>query len=185
MKILCVFGQHNYGDRSRGTGYEYTNFIPALRGLGHEIAFFECWDKTAYRDFTELNHRFLEVVETERPDVVFCVLMNYEIWLETLELARRGSQAAFIHWSTDDSWRYEQFSRFIAPAFDLYATTYHSALEKAKRDGYENFELTQWAANSDAMNEPMPADQCRYRVSFIGTAYGNRIRWIEKLRKNE
>jgi len=41
MKTLCVFGQHNYGDPGRGLGYEYTNFIQALKNLGYEVVFFE------------------------------------------------------------------------------------------------------------------------------------------------
>ena len=39
MRVLCVFGEHNYGDPNRGEGYEYANFVPALRRLGHEVLF--------------------------------------------------------------------------------------------------------------------------------------------------
>ncbi len=181
MKILCVLGEHNYGDPSRGEGYEYVNFLPALRNLGHEIVFFESLDRSRYRDFADLNRRFLETVQTERPDIIFCVLLLYELWQETLQLVRKYSDALLVNWATDDSWKYEQFSKYVAPPFHVYATTYPDALGKAVKDEYKNFELTQWAANSGTLTEPLPAAQCRYSVSFVGSAYGNRARWIEAL----
>lgn len=181
MKILCVFGEHNYGDPARGEGYEYANFIPALQRLGHEVVFFESLDKARYRDFADLNGAFLTTVERERPDVVFCVLMAYELWIETLAMARDSSKAYFIHWATDDSWKYRQFSRLMAPSFDLYATTSAAAYAQAGRDGLDNFYLTQWAAAGARLREPLPAGQCRYPVSFVGSRYGRRGEWVEKL----
>jgi spore maturation protein CgeB len=88
-----------------------------------------------------------------------------------------------VNWSTDDSWKYPQFSRFVAPAFHVYATTYPEAVRKSKQDGLSNFLLTQWAADAEKLREPLPSDRCRYRVSFVGSAYGNRPRWIAELKK--
>jgi len=55
MKILCVFGKHQYGDPSRGLSTEYTCFIPALHHLGHQVAHFESWNTRHYHDLAELN----------------------------------------------------------------------------------------------------------------------------------
>lgn len=183
MKILCVFGRHNYGDPERGEGYEYSNFIPALRRLGHDIVHFETWNRSCYRSFAELNLDFLRTVKRESPDLIFCVLMHYEIWLETLETVRRDCPATIVNWSTDDSWKYAQFSRIVAPFFDLYATTYPATLKNSAEDGLSNFFLTQWAADSARLADPLPASQCRYDVSFVGTAYGNRPWWVASLKK--
>jgi len=183
LKVLCVFGQHNYGDPERGLGYEYSNFIPALKSLGHEVLFFESLNKSKYADYADMNRQLLQIVEAEKPDLIFCVLMTYEIWVETLQLIREGSGAALIHWATDDSWKYEQASRFLAPMFDVHATTYPSAMEKAEKDGLDHFVLSQWAADSSRMAPPLPAEQCRYRVSFVGSTYGNRQQWIGDLKK--
>ncbi len=79
MRILCVFGQYNYGEPSRGEGYEFSNFIPTFRRLGHEVLFLESWNRERYKDFRELNEIFLRTVEEKRPDIVFSVLSNYEI----------------------------------------------------------------------------------------------------------
>lgn len=182
MKILCVFGEHNYGDPSRGQGYEYANFIPALERMGHAVVFFESLNKTRYSGFPDLNRSFLSAIEQERPDVVFCVLMAYELWTETLEMAKEIGKTVLINWSTDDSWKYRQFSRLIAPSFDLYATTSAVAFARAQRDGLDNFHLTQWAAAGAKLQEPLAASQCRYPVSFIGSRYGNRSEWVSRLR---
>ena len=181
MKILCVFGEHNYGDPKRGRGYEYTNFIPTLRRLGHEVVFFESFDRNACRNFSDLNYRFLMAVKENRPDLIFCVLMGYELWTETLSMVREATNAVIVNWSTDDSWKYDQFSQFVIPYFDLYATTYPEAVEKANQKGHQHVILTQWAANADKLYEPLPASKCRWDVTFIGTAYGNRRKWISAL----
>lgn len=181
MKILCVFGEHNYGDPSRGECYEHANFLPALCALGHQVVFFESFSRTSYFDFADLNRQFLEKVQAENPDIILCVLLGYEIWLETLALVRESCNAVIINWSTDDSWKYEQFSMFVAPVFDIYATTSPDAVAKSEREGRSNFVLTQWAASARNLTEPLPAEKCRYRTSFVGTAYGNRSKWISGL----
>jgi len=183
VKALCVFGRHNYGDPARGLGYEYANFLPALAQLGYDVTHFESFDRTPYRDFADMNGRLLEAVERVQPDLVFCVLMGYEIWTETLDLIRGTSGGLLLNWGTDDSWKYEQYARFIAPHVDCYATTYPEAMDKARGEGLNNFVLTQWAASDATLARPLPAAQCRFRVSFIGSAYGNRRRRIEELRR--
>jgi spore maturation protein CgeB len=181
MKILCVFGEHNYGDPKRGLGYEYTNFIPAFRRLGHEVVFFESFNRSVYKSFSDLNRRFLMAVMENKPDVIFCVLMGYELWSETFAIVRAATDAVIVNWSTDDSWKYDQFSRFVIQYFDLYATTYPEAAEKGNRAGHRQIVLTQWAANAEKLYEPLPASKCRWDVSFVGTAYGNRRKWVSVL----
>jgi spore maturation protein CgeB len=180
MKILCVFGEHSYGHQARGKGYEYSNFVPALREIG-DVVHFESFSRAAYSNFASLNCAFVDVVIREDPDVIFFVLMGYELWLETLMLVRDHTRAALVNWSTDDSWKYRQFSRHIAYIFDAYATTSEAAYCQAQRDGFKNFVLTQWAANKETLQLPLPASECRYAVSFVGSAYGNRSQWIQSL----
>lgn len=181
MKILCVFGRHNYGDPARGEGYEYCNFLPALRALGHDVHHFESWDRTAHADFAALNTALLDEVDRLRPDLVFCVLLGYEVWVETLR-ALRSAGVPVLNWGTDDSWKYGQFSRFMAPEIALWASTAHAALAAARRDGLDNIRISQWAACADRTREPLPATECTYDLSFVGSAYGNRGRWVQRLR---
>ncbi len=183
MRVLCVFGQHNYGNPNRGEGYEYTNFIPTLRRLGHEVLFLESWNRASHRDFRELNEALLRLVEQSRPDVIFAVLYHYEIWLETWEILRDAGIVATINWTTDDSWKYAQFSRLVAPAFHAFTTTYPAICARYQHDGISHVLLTQWAANAASLQPPLPAGECEYLVSFVGTAHGKRRTWIDALRQ--
>jgi spore maturation protein CgeB len=182
MKILCVFGEHNYGDPARGIGYEYSNFLPAIKRIASDVIFFESFSRRPYRNFADLNRRLLQTVEKMQPDLIFCVLMGYEVWLETLDLIRKHSHAILLNWSTDDSWKFGQFSRLVASRFDIYATTDSKAVIKAGQMGMGNFVLSQWGADAGKLAEPLPAAQCRYQVSFIGSNYGNRSKWIAGLK---
>src|SRR5438876_3994412 len=183
MKVLCVFGKHQYGDPSRGLGIEYVAFVPTLRRLGHDVIHFESWDHRVYSDFAQLNLCLLQTIERERPDVMFTVQCAYEIWLETLaEIWRRGDVAT-ISWTTDDSWKYEQVSRFIGPFYHAMTTTYPGTVRRYHRDGIRNVMLTSWAANSVFLHAPVRAADCRIPVSFVGASHGNRARRVERFRR--
>lgn len=182
-KILCVFGQHQYGDQFRGESLEYTSFIPALRNLGHEVGHFESWNRSMYADFAELNQRLIAEILSFRPDILFTVQMEYEIWIETLDFIR-SLNIITISWAADDTWKYREVSRFIAPSYHAMTTTYSHILPKYHAEGIQHAFLTQWAANSASLQEPLPASQCKYPVSFIGQAHGDRRKRIEQLRSN-
>jgi spore maturation protein CgeB len=181
MRVLFVCGRHSYGDSKRGEGYEFANFLPALIRLGCEVRHFDSLDRSLYPGFAALNRALLEEVERHRPDVVLCVLMQYEVWLETLAQIRNNLGAVVVNWGTDDSWKYEQFARLVAPHVDLWATTSAEALAKARRERIDGFRLSQWAADAATLLEPLPADECTFDVSFVGSSYGNRPRWIREL----
>lgn len=183
MIILCALGKHQYGDRSRGLGTEYAAFIPALKNLGHDVRHFDIWDRALFNDFAELNLDLLKTVQDIQPDVLLTVPMHYEIWLETLGAIRSGSRTITVCWTTDDSWKYREFSRFIGNAYHFITTTYPEILKKYKRDGTQQVMLTQWAANSQFLQEPMKARQCTYPVTFVGAAHGDRKKRIKLLKK--
>ncbi len=174
MKILCLFGRHAYGDPARGEGYEHANFMPAFAALGHQVELFDSFDRQQYSDFADLNLRLIEHIRAFQPDVIFCVLMSYEVWLETLDLIRSRSPAAVVNWGTDDSWKFSQFSRYLAGHVDLHVTTHAASMSEAEKFGINNIMVSQWAAASSRLAEPLPSRACDYDVSFVGAAYGNR-----------
>lgn len=182
MKILCVFGRYNYGDPARGTSPEYAAFVPALKRLGHEVHHFESWDRRNYPDLGALNEALLNEVGRIRPDVMLTVQMHYELWLETLEEIRAQGGVATVSWTTDDSWKYREVSRFIGHAYHAMTTTYSYVVPKYHADGILNVLLTQWAACSDWLAEPLAARDCGYRVTFIGTANRDRRDLVARLR---
>lgn len=181
MKILCVFGRHAYGDPARGEGYEHANFLPALAALGHTVELFDSFDRQGYRDFADLNLQLIEQVQKFQPDIVFCVLMHYEVWFETLDLIRSRSPAAVVNWGTDDSWKFWQFSRFLCKHVDLHVTTDAATLGAAAKLGIKNVAASQWAASASRLVKPLPSSACLYDVSFIGMAYGNRRAHVRAL----
>jgi spore maturation protein CgeB len=182
MKVLCVFGKHQYGDPARGIGTEYAAFLPAVERLGHEVIHFDSWEKYKFANYAELNQALLEIVDRERPHVMLTVQRDYEIWLETLQIIQARGDVATIAWTTDDSWKYQEVSRFIGTAYHAMTTTYADCVERYHRDGISHVLLTQWAANSELLNTPLPALECEYDVSFVGAAHGDRPRRIAELR---
>ena len=182
MKILCAFGKYQYGDASRGIGIEFAAFIPALKRLGHEIIHFDTWDRSLFIDYARLNQALIKTVVNEKPDILLSVQRNYEIWTETLDEIREKHGTATISWTTDDSWKYREVSKFIGRHYDAMTTTYPDIYPKYKTDGIPNVHLTQWGANSHSMNPPIPAASCRYQVSFVGAAHGDRREKVDMLK---
>jgi spore maturation protein CgeB len=181
MKILCVLSRYAYGKPERGDNYDYVHFVAAFERMGHEVSFFDSGDRSLYADFADLNVALLKRVANWRPDVIFCVLMHYEIWFETLDLIRDQSPALVVNWGTDDSWKFVQASRFFAAHVDLHVTTDRTTAEAAPSRGLNNVFLSQWAAAA-AFGEPCSSPACRYDVSFVGSMYGYRAEWVAALR---
>ncbi|SHL54450.1 spore maturation protein CgeB [Bradyrhizobium lablabi] len=182
MKILCVLSRYAYGKPERGENYDYVHFVPAFERLGHEVSFFDSGDRSLHGDFADLNMALLDRVARFRPDLIFCVLMHYEIWFETLDLIRQASPAVVVNWGTDDSWKFAQASRFFAEHVDLHVTTDRAAAETAPSRGLGNVFLSQWAASAATSLEPCSSQSCHYDVSFVGSMYGYRAEWIAALR---
>ena len=181
MRIMCVFGRHNYGDPRRGDSPEYTSFMPALANLGHDVRHFESWDRSAYATMADLNQALLDAVEDFRPDLIFTVQMLTELWIETLDILKARGDVATLSWATDDSWKYREASRFIGPSYHAMATTYDYVIPQYHADGIREVIRTQWAAPSTWLHPPVPAAHCRYDVSFVGMAHGDRTKMVERL----
>jgi spore maturation protein CgeB len=181
MRILCVLGEYQYGDPKRGPSAEYTSFLSAFQGLGHEVHHFESRDRTKQKDLVRLNRDLVAVVQDLAPEVVFSVQDRYEIWLDTWQCIAESSGAILINWTTDDSWKYSKLSRYISPYFDVMATTYPDVVARYREDGHANVFLTQWGASSATLQTPVDYSLCGYPVTFIGTAHGDRMKRIEYL----
>jgi len=134
MRILCVFGAHQYGDATRGASLEASCFIPALREEGHEVSLFDSWIRGRYATLAELNGALLDAVVALRPDLLLSVVRDVELWSETLGAIRaRGVRT--LSWATDDTWKWRQVSRFILHDYDGMITTHEGALEDYRQHG--------------------------------------------------
>lgn len=182
MRILLACGKYQYGKEDLGLGTEYNAFLPALINLGHEVDHFEIWDRSKYKDFSEMNKDLYNVAYLEKPDVIIFVILHFEIWIETLS-AIRDLGIATVCWTTDDSWKYDVVTKYIGRYFSLVTTTYFNVLSKYKRDGIHQVFLTQWAASSTTLLPPVAAKDCKYSVTFVGASHGDRKKRVELLRK--
>lgn len=182
MRVLLACGKYQYGDASRGLGTEYTAFTRALRNLGHDVTHFELWDRGVYQDFRALNLALLDAVDAVQPDILLAIPLHYEIWNETLYRVRGKGKVVTVCWTTDDSWKYREVSRFVGKAYDVMTTTYPNMVPRYRADAIRNVVLTQWAADSGCLQAPLQAGKCLYGVSFVGTAHGNRPKMVAKLR---
>ncbi|MEK6398562.1 MAG: hypothetical protein V4734_10790, partial [Terriglobus sp.] len=180
MKVLCIFLHYNYGEPSRGVSIDYASFVPAIESMGHEVLHFDSWDR-AYGSYAEMNRAMLETVRDWKPDLVFTVQRDYEIFLETLQAIAALNGPALVTWTTDDSFKFHKYSRFIAPYYDAISTTYDYRLKDYRAFHIEGVILTQWAANAFWLQAPKPSAECRYDVSFVGTKYGEREAVMERL----
>ena len=59
-----------------------------MERLGHDVRHFETWDKALYPQYADLNKALLDEIDAYRPDIVFTVQRDYEIWTETLAAIR-------------------------------------------------------------------------------------------------
>ncbi len=179
---MCAFGKHNYGDIKRGLSYEYSHFLPAWRNISECVVFFDTLNKVKYKNYSELNRDFLLFIEIEKPDIIFCSFMHYEIWIESIDQIKKRTPALIIHWGTDDSWKFDEFSYYLAQHVHLHVTTSLTAFNKSKDRGLKNVMLSKWAADKKGLQRPIPAIECSHMLSFVGTVYGNRKKWIDKLK---
>lgn len=180
MRILCVFGRYQYGSIARGESTEYFSFVPALSALGHEVHLFDSWDKSAFRNYAELNSALVEQCRCIKPDVILWVALTVEVWLETLDFIRNELSIRIIHWAPDDSWKFRQQSRFIASYMDLCVTTYPEFLERYRSLGATAV-VSGWGVPESWRRGVLPAANCTYDVTFVGTAQAHRIAMVESL----
>jgi spore maturation protein CgeB len=180
MRIFYVAMRWDYGDHRRGPSFEQMNFASALEGMGHEVMPFDFMEEKQRYGRQRMNKRLLAAAEERQADVAFFCLFENEIKKSTIR-AVSALGTPTVNWFCDDHWRFDNFSRFYAPAFDWVTTTSEEALPKYARIGYRNVILAQWACNRYAYRRV--SDEKRYDISFVGQPHGNRRELIASLHK--
>ena len=181
MKILYVAMQYDYGDKARGLSYEHTNFYHTLVSMGHDVIHFDFMEEMVASGKSAMNRKLKQLAHAEKPDLLFCLLYQDQIDIDTIQEIGRRTETTTFNWFHDDGWRFESFSRHFAPAFDYVSTTSRDALAKYERIGYRSVILTQFAFNHYLYRrEPVPLE---YDVSFVGQVHGNRRELVSSLRR--
>ena len=180
MHILYVAPKYDYGDPNRGFSFEHHNFYDALTRMGHDITYFDFVSEYQQRGKAAMNARLRDIAQTEKPDLLFCVLFEHELDIDTMRYISQCTDTVTFNWFCDDHWRFDNFSRHWAPAFNWVSTTAASALPKYRRIGYTNVIKTQWACNH-FLYRPSTSDPI-YDVTFVGQPHGTRRQTIAAIR---
>jgi spore maturation protein CgeB len=180
VRIFYVGMDYDYGKPERGPSFEETNFRSALEGMGHEVVAFDFMERERVAGRPQMRRELVAAAAEARADVAFFCIFTDQIDAATIEAVRRRGGAATVNWFTDDHWRFESFSRHLAPAFDLAVTTDPDAVAKYAAAGIGNVLLSQWACNRYAYSRV--TDAIEHDVTFVGQPHGNRPELMQRLR---
>jgi spore maturation protein CgeB len=181
MVILYVAMKHDYGRPEQGESFEHWNFYDSLARMGHTILYFDFMTLLRTRGREEMNRRLLEVARAEKPALTFSVLFRDEIDPDVVRRVPDASGGPTLNWFCDDVWRFEDFSRRVAPAFSWVVTTARSVLPAYARIGCGNVIHAQWACNH-FLYRRQPGAPMKHDLTFVGQPHGNRRRIVEALR---
>lgn len=128
-----------------------------------------------------MNALLFDTVRRENPDVLFCVLFENQLSRETMKAISGHTPTRTVNWFCDDHWRFDEFSRHWAPAFNWIATTVPNAFERYKTMPGVAPILTQWAVNPERYEAEPGGD--RSGITFIGQRRPARERHVSALRR--
>jgi spore maturation protein CgeB len=178
LKITLVASEWDYGDQGRGRSFEWYAFHETLRLDGHELSLFDAVAAQRSREATQ--RLLLEHVDAFAPDVVLCVLFKDEVTPSTLRIVRDEMGIPVVNWFCDDHWRYDEFSRRIAPSLTLSVTTSSAAAARYQRDGFPILHC-QWGYADKVFGVPVRSGAPPARIVFVGQLYGKRSQLISSL----
>jgi spore maturation protein CgeB len=180
VRIFYVAMAYDYGNPDRGPSFEETNFRSALEGMGHDVVAFDFMERERVSGRAQMRRELVAAAAEARADVAFFCIFTDQIDAETVEAVRASGGAPTVNWFADDHWRFESFSRHLAPAFDLAVTTDPDAMPKYAAAGIGNVLLSQWACNRYAYSRV--SDAIEHEVTFVGQPHGNRPELVQRLR---
>lgn len=180
-RILFAGMKYAYGLESRGHSYEFDNLYLPLLDMGYDVEFFDFVELFMNHGGRNTNTLLLSRIDNFKPDLLFCSLFTDEINPKTIKDVSENTSTITLNWFNDDDWRFDVFSKHVAPNFNFCSTTSQTALEKYKLLGYSPIILSKWACNPRIYNKlDVPK---KYDISFVGQAHGDRKQAIGEIRK--
>ena len=172
MHILYIGMRHEYGDPSRGLSFEENNFRSSLEGMGHRLTVFDFMDRAAQLGAAAMRDELITLAGEVKPELAFFFLFTDQIDVATVEAVGRRGACPTVNWFADDHWRFEGFTRHLAPAFDLAVTTDFDSLPKYAQLADTRVHLSQWACNRYAYGRV--TSEIKHEVTFVGQPHGDR-----------
>jgi len=167
VKIGCIITQYGYGKKENGLSLEY-KFTEIFKALGHEV--YCLWTDDC--DKFQLAQRMI-IFNQQKYDFIFFMPMLDEIPIPELDILSESQYT--VAWFGDDTWRFENYSKYFARHFKHIITTDKFSLGRYRSLGCD-VTLSQWGSLDHASK---PGTAWKYAVSFVG-GYSAYRRWIEK-----
>ncbi|MDH5190212.1 MAG: glycosyltransferase [Gammaproteobacteria bacterium] len=186
MKVIFVAPLIDYGDASRGMSFEAETLLPVFREYFDIVITYDVLSIFNKYGKNEANDRFIKMVDTEKPELVFCVLFEDEITTDTLDYIKSKDDTILVNWFCDDQYRFEYFSKKYAPHLNYAITTDKLAYKKYQLNGIGNAILSQWAYGCTKFDTDRTVHKTDYdyEVSFIGQKNNYRSWVVKQLERN-
>jgi len=179
MCILYVAMRHEYDDPSRGLSFEENNFRSSLEGMGHKLTTFDFMERARRDGLARMRSDLIALAAETKPELAFFVLFTDQLDTPTIEAVGQAGGCPTVSWFADDHWRFENFTRHMAPAFDLAVTTDPDSLPKYRLLANTRVHLSQWACNRYAYGRV--TTELKHDVTFVGQPHGDRRQTVAKL----
>lgn len=182
LKILFAGMMRYEYEADAALSFEWASFLPALREYPNTQVTTFAFDRLLEVGKEQGRRELIEQVQKERPDLLFVFPYTDELDESTLKELKKYTRT--LAWFADDHWRFKNYSKLLAPHFDIVTTTYSKAVDQYKRSGISNVIHTQWAANTKLFR-PIPASSGELvpDVSLIGMRNAPRKKVVDSLAK--
>ncbi len=179
LKVLYVAQKYDYGIPEQGYGNEHFNFYDTLLRMGCEVFYFDYATLLREHGRKRMNERLREVVDVEKPDVLFCVLYKNEIDKDVMRKITEETDTLTFNWFADDVFRFRGFSSRWATCFDWIITADKECVPKYLALGTKNALYVRWACNPFLYRTSNDAPL--YDVTFIGQPHSKRREGVAAL----
>ena len=113
---------------------------------------------------------FDKIINLFQPDLIFSIVCGdknvtpYEPLEQIKEITKKGNIKTF-NWFCDDTWRFDNFSKYICSYFNICSTPELSYINKYKNIGYNNILIGQWHVNESYITN---SDTKQFELGFCG-----------------
>lgn len=161
--------------------YQGRDWIPILKKLFKEVTIFSPRDIYFKYGKKAMNQQFLNLVKRKKPDYILFSLSYDEFYIETLPKIKIISpETKIINFFGDDSWRFDDYTRYYALFFDYIWTTENN-FSFYKKDGINN--VYSMCGVNEQFFKPLNIPK-KYDVTFIGMPIRDRAEYIRYLMDN-
>ncbi len=181
MHVLYIGMRYEYGNPERGPSFEEMNFRSALEGMGQRVTAYDFMARGQELGYEAMRAELVSLAAEAKPDLAFFFLFTDQLDPATIGAVGREGGCPTLNWFADDHWRFEDFTRHVAPAFDLCVTTDPESLAKYARLPDTRVTLSQWACNRYVYGQV--TDELRHEVTFVGQTHGDRRERIARLER--